>query len=113
MNKILAILVLAMLSTDASAACISKLEKNVLLLRALVQGSVKVFVNHSELPLGTPVADIEAATEESLAQLNAGTTLVYEVYTWVPYAAPGFSAYVTSAGVQKLYEQGYCFGRID
>lgn len=113
MNKILATLILAVLSTDASAGCISKLEKNVLLLRALVQGSVKVFVSHADLPLGTPVADIEAATAESVEQLNSGTTLVYVVHTWVPSPAPGFEAYVTSAGVQKLYQQGYCFGRIN
>ena len=113
MNKVMAALILTMFAADASAGCISPQEKSLLSLRALVFGTVKLFVSHADLPLGTSVEVIGAATAERVAEINSDTTLVYVAHTWVPWAAPGFEAFVTSAGVEKLYADGFCFGRIN
>lgn len=112
MNKLIAMIVLATLSANASAGCISGAEKNLLKLRALVFGSVKLFVSHADLPLGTSVEVIQAATADRVAELNSQASLVYLTQSWVPAPAPGFEAFVTPAGVEKLYAEGDCFGRI-
>lgn len=112
MNKSFAILAMLALSANASAECISASEKNWLKLQALVFGSVKLFVSHADLPLGTSVEDIQTATANRVAELNSTATLVYVTQSWVPPQAPGFEAFVTAAGVEKLFQKSYCFGKI-
>jgi len=112
MKKILSIMVLSLIGINASAACISSFEKNVLKLQALVHGSVKLFVSHSDLPLGTSIEVIQNATNERVAELNSESTMVYLTQSWVPAPAPGFEVFATAAGVEKLFDEGYCFGKI-
>lgn len=113
MKRALAILAMMALCADASAGCISSSEVASLRVQALIFGSVKLFISHAGLPLGTSVESIQAATAQHVANLNSGATLVYLTQSWVPPPAPGFEAYVTSAGVQRLYAEGYCFGKIN
>ena len=99
-------------SINSFAECITTQERNLLWLRASVFGSVKLFVSHSDLPLGTAVADIQSMTTTRVAEINGANTVLYVTQSWVPSAAPGFEAFVTAEGVSRLYALGYCFGRI-
>jgi hypothetical protein len=87
--------------------------KAVLKHQAAIAGSVKVFVSHADLPLGTPVPVIQNATNERVAQLNSGGTEIFVTQSWVPAPAPGFEAFATAAGIEKLHQEEYCFGRIN
>jgi hypothetical protein len=109
----MAILAMTALSTNASAGCITSAETAVLKHQAAIAGSVKVFVSHADLPLGTPVPVIQNATNERVAQLNSGGTEIFVTQSWVPAPAPGFEAFATAAGIEKLHQEEYCFGRIN
>lgn len=111
MKKIFPVLLISLISTSASAACISSLEKNVLKLQALIYGSIQLYVSHAHLGLGTPYAVVHAATTQSIAELNSEGPVVTLTYEEMPYVVPGFFVYATAAGVEKLHQTGYCYGR--
>ena len=113
MRRILLLMALTLFGATASAACITNQEKALLKLQAFLYGSVKLFVNHSQLGLNTPVEEIHAATAQSIAELNADGPVVTLTWSWMPYNVSGFEVFATAAGVEELHTHNYCFGKID
>lgn len=110
MKKIIPLMVLSLSGFSASAACISNFEKNQLRLQAFIYGSVKLYVSHAHLGLGTPYPVVHEATTQSIADLNSDGPAVTLTYEHMPYTVPGFVVYATAAGVERLQSQGYCYG---
>lgn len=113
MCKLLSVFALSTVCVNAVAHCITGKERKNLKAEATTLGTVKLFVSHADLPLGTSVQAIQAATADRVAALNSQAIVVYLTESWVPAAAPGFEAFVTADGVELLFQEGYCFGKIE